>query len=299
MAAASNSPPINATGIKGFLLWFAREQPAIYAKIAPSLPSIAPKAFSNYNAKMGVLFRKFSADRPGLGALGAAVQFRKFMADRPGLGSMTPFRPPYERSPGLPQEIYGLQGLAGSVQFRQFMADRPGLGKATYRRIGAMLRNRQQRLGVKKMAGFGDTSNAAYFSTAMVAPTDAVTVNYTDVLSEPVDVGTIDPGDVSDINTIAPVASSANTGVSTTPVAAAIGSVIGAASSVYMTSQQAAMQNSLVQTNLQRAAAGLPPLNTSLSGSGVPIVSSTGSLGSGGLLFLLALGIGAVALASS
>ena len=126
-------------------------------------------------------------------------------------------------------------------------------------------------------------------------------------LSSPVDVGEINTGDAPDANiptstypygSGSPVATAANTGVSSTPTVSAIGQVIGAASSVYMTSQQAALQNSLVQTNLQRAAAGLPPLNTSLSAAGVPIVATSGSLGSGGTLFLIALVAGAALLAT-
>lgn len=47
--------PITATGIKGFLLWFARDQPALYAKVAPTLPKIAPGAFSNALGRLRAL----------------------------------------------------------------------------------------------------------------------------------------------------------------------------------------------------------------------------------------------------
>jgi hypothetical protein len=233
-----------------------------------------------------------------MNGLGAAVKFRQFMADRPGMGNMVPFHPPQERSPGLPQEIYGLSGLGSAVKFRQFMADRPGMGRMmTARRMGAIAR--KNNLKRARPQFLGDTSGDIAYNEAVYS-TPPVSIDLTSELSDnPIDVGEINTGDAPDVNMPntgsagypynpgSPVATAANTGVSSTPVASAIGSVIGAASSVYMTSQQAALQNSIVQTNLQRAAAGLPPLNTSLSASGVPIVSSTGTLGSSGMLLML------------
>lgn len=47
--------PITATGIKGFLMWYAREQPALFNKIAPKLPSMVPAAFSNYTTQQNKL----------------------------------------------------------------------------------------------------------------------------------------------------------------------------------------------------------------------------------------------------
>lgn len=235
----TTKPPILQTGIQGFLLWFQREQPAIYNKIATQLPAIAPKAFSNYNLRV----------KKKLGAMRA----RKVAA----------------------------------------IINGPHFTTQANRRA---------------LSGFGDTSGD--ISYAAPAYTESpVSVDLTSVLSSPVDVGEINTGDAPDINTPgtgasgypyttgSPVAMAANSGLTPNPTASAIGSVIGAASQVYMTSQQAALQNSVVQTNLARAAAGLPPLNTSLNSLGVPTVGSTG-LSSTGMLFLLALGIGAIALAS-
>lgn len=296
------STPITATGIQGFLLWYQREQPGIFAKIAPQLPAIVPKAFSNYNAKLGTLFRKFSADRPGLGRLGAAVLFRKFMADRPGLGAY---------SPSLALQ---LSGLSGSVQFRKSFADRPGLGSMEAQRNVAAILNRPPFYKLRPhVSGLGDTEgdisyDSDYSDASYQAP--PVSIDLTTALNQPIDVGEINTGDAPDLNVPgtgasgypyssgSPVAMAANTGVSSTPTASAIGQVIGAASAVYMTSQQAALQNSLVQTNLQRAAAGLPPLNTSLSAAGVPIVTTAGTLGSSGTLILLGIAA-AIALALS
>lgn len=41
--------PITDTGIRGFLKWFKVQQPGIYAKVAPMLPSAVPAAFSGYH----------------------------------------------------------------------------------------------------------------------------------------------------------------------------------------------------------------------------------------------------------
>jgi hypothetical protein len=225
---ATPKPPITQTGIKGFLLWFQREQPAIYAKIAPQLPAAAPKAFSNYNATV----------KSRLGRL-ATVNNRYNVNN--------PFR---RRAPQI--------GELFSPQVTEI-----------YTPIDV------------------DASDVSDVNIPVV-PDDSVTA----AVNAPVDVGTIDAGDVS------PVASAANSGISSSPTTSAIGSVIGAASAVYMTSQQAALQQQLVNTNLQRAAAGLPPLNTSVNSLGVPTVGTSGTLGNSGIWILLALGVGAVVLAS-
>jgi hypothetical protein len=46
---------IKTTGIRGFLQWFAQDQPALYKKLAPTLPKVAPAAFSGYRKRMGAL----------------------------------------------------------------------------------------------------------------------------------------------------------------------------------------------------------------------------------------------------
>ncbi len=71
--SSSTAAPITKTGVQGFLLWFKREQPALYNKIAPSIPKVAPKAFSNYTArrkKLGAIYRsQFSRHKVGVGRL--------------------------------------------------------------------------------------------------------------------------------------------------------------------------------------------------------------------------------------
>jgi hypothetical protein len=218
--------PITETGMRGFLLWFAREQPALYAKIAPQLPGAVPKAFSNYNQtqrRLGELYRG------------------KMYAHRVGLEGFADYFTDYTSTPSI-----DLSSPAVSI----------------------------------------DLSS--------------------DINATPVDVGTIDTGPQPVFNAstgtfsmpaASPVATAANTGVAGTPTAQAIGQVIGAASQVFLTNQQAALQQSVLNTQLQRAAAGLPPLNTSLNQLGVPTISTSGSLSTGALL-LLGLAAGAAILLS-
>lgn len=200
----SAKTPITARGVQGFLLWFQREQPAIYAKVAPQLPAMVPKAFSNYNQ--------------------------------------------YARR--------------------------------------------------KKMGALGDDSSddlTDYMTTDISSPAVDVSIPS---FNPTIDTGEIDPGAVSTLNyasgaTPSPVALAANTSPVASPVTTAIGQTIAAASQIYMTTQQAALQQQLVNTNLQRAAAGLPPLNTSLNQLGVPTVASGISsgtmllIGGGALLLVL------------
>lgn len=50
------STAITATGIRGFLLWLKQQQPGIYQRVAPKLPSLVPEAFTSINRQtMGKL----------------------------------------------------------------------------------------------------------------------------------------------------------------------------------------------------------------------------------------------------
>lgn len=83
----------------------------------------------------------------------------------------------------------------------------------------------------------------------------------------------------------------ANNGPNYSGLGTALSSIISAASGAYLTANQSNIQNQVVQTQLQRAAAGLPPLPTSLTSLGVPQASIGATLPSGTMLLLLA-GIG-------
>lgn len=82
------------------------------------------------------------------------------------------------------------------------------------------------------------------------------------------------------------VAQAANTGSSSSSIASAIGGIIAGASTLYMTQQQLATQQQVVQTQLARAAAGLPPLPASLSNLGVPQVAVGLSAGTSTILVI-------------
>lgn len=73
MATATLKAPITATGMKGFLLWFQREQPALFNSIATKIPKAAPKAFSGYTARrktLGDIYRsRFTKNKVGLSGL--------------------------------------------------------------------------------------------------------------------------------------------------------------------------------------------------------------------------------------
>jgi hypothetical protein len=63
---------ITATGAKGFLLWLKQQQPGIYQKVAPELPSIVPEIFAETEKKLGALrdIYKTGLSRPSPQRLG-------------------------------------------------------------------------------------------------------------------------------------------------------------------------------------------------------------------------------------
>jgi hypothetical protein len=105
--------------------------------------------------------------------------------------------------------------------------------------------------------------------------------------------------DASGITVAAPptidVSTAANTGGESTGTTDLIGNIVKGISALYLTKQQANIQQQVVNTQLQRAALGLPPLPTSLNNLGVPMVNVGLSSGlGGGLAIAAAVGIGLV-----
>lgn len=100
---------------------------------------------------------------------------------------------------------------------------------------------------------------------------------------------TIDPGAVPTVDT----STAANDGGASTGITDTIGSIVKGISSLWLTKQQVNIQQQVVNTQLQRAALGLPPLPQSLSQLGIPQVSVGLSTGTGS-----ALGIGAAVVAA-
>jgi hypothetical protein len=68
------------------------------------------------------------------------------------------------------------------------------------------------------------------------------------------------------------VASAANSGASSSSIVSDIGNIVSALGQVYLAKSQVDTLNQVNQIQLQRAAAGLPPLNTSSLSLGVPQV---------------------------
>lgn len=102
-----------------------------------------------------------------------------------------------------------------------------------------------------------------------------------------------DPSTVSAPHAV-DVSTAANSGSTSTSLTDMISSVVSGISSLYLTKQQANIQQQVVNTQLQRAAMGLPPLPTSLSNLGVPQVSVGLSTGTGSALAIGAAVIGAI-----
>jgi hypothetical protein len=63
---------ITATGTRGFLLWLKEFQPAVYAKIAPTLPAQAPDLFTEFESAGGAL-GAYSRGLNGLGSNGSGT----------------------------------------------------------------------------------------------------------------------------------------------------------------------------------------------------------------------------------
>lgn len=71
-------PPVTETGIRGFLKWLQRENPQAYQQIAPALPAVDPRMFSDYNQSRAQIVRaragaaSMVARAASMGALGQA-----------------------------------------------------------------------------------------------------------------------------------------------------------------------------------------------------------------------------------
>jgi hypothetical protein len=74
----SHLPPVTETGIQGFLKWLQRENPTAYQQIAPALPAVDPRMFSDYSQSRAQIVRgragvaSLAARAGRMGALGQA-----------------------------------------------------------------------------------------------------------------------------------------------------------------------------------------------------------------------------------
>lgn len=95
------------------------------------------------------------------------------------------------------------------------------------------------------------------------------------------------------------VSDAADSGSKSTSITDTIANIVKGVSSLYLTKKQADIQQQVVNTQLQRAAMGLPPLPSSLANLGVPQVNvglqgNTGialAVGGGILLLVFAFGM--------
>lgn len=202
------SEQITETGIRGFLKWFAREQPEIYKAVAPVIAKKVPKAFSDYHAggwKVAGLNRDDAVDKLN----------KIYEGNFAGMGRLAD------------ASAYFSMGSSYTAQPTYFASAAPGFDAS-----------------LATMPNFVDTSAAA------------------------------------------------NAGSIGTDIAGTIGSIVNSASKAYLTYTAANTQSQIVNTQLQRAAAGLPPLNVGLSSSGIPMVQAGGNISTGSIAMLAIAGIG-------
>jgi len=258
----SNYPaPITEKGMRGFLMWLNREQPVIYAAIAPQLPLKTPQAFSDYHngawKNAGLTRDQIINREQGLGAIYRDT-FTKRIRRMNGLSDLSD----YASSP------------------TSMLPDYTAYAASTASPISVDY-------SAQLTAGINPTPSITvdYSSSLSTIPayTDAAAaVNEVAVAPAPLSIPNI-----PNVGTIG----AANTGtMSGSTVAAITGLVASAAAATILTSQQQQAQAAAVAAQLARAQAGLSPLNTTLNASGVPTLSSgLSSLFSGNnLLFLLA-----------
>lgn len=106
----------------------------------------------------------------------------------------------------------------------------------------------------------------------------------------------VNPGLISAPNV--DVSDAADNGAKSSSLTNTISNIVNGISTLYMTKKQADIQQQVVNTQLQRAAMGLPPLPTSLSNLGVPQVSVGLSGGTGTALAIAGVGIAGIILFS-
>jgi hypothetical protein len=214
----STAPPITSTGMKGFLQWYQREQPAVYAQAAPVIQQQLPQVFSGYNQSK----RQVVRSRAGL----ASLERRVSAGGR------------------LPRAMTRLHGLGQCLCFESCIA--------------AGLQSPNVCLATEEV------SCQALCSITVAAP-----------------------------STTTCVASTANTSAGTsTPTTSAVASIIGGIVGATLVGSQLETANAMTDQQLLRAQAGLVPLNLSMGASGVPLISSTGTSGTGSLLLVLLIGAG-------
>jgi hypothetical protein len=196
----SHLPPINDTGMRGFLKWLQRENAPAYQHIAPALPAVDPRMFSDYNQSKAQIVR----------------------------------------------------GRAGAASMVARAARMGALGQAEY------------------------SSQIQTLSESDLTPINVAVDDSTLTTAIPTNVDTTD---------------AANQGSGTSTASTDwITSAIQGITSLWMTKGQLQTSQAITNLQLQRAQAGLSPLNIGLGANGIPIVGSS-ALGGGSSLLLLGGGL--------
>jgi hypothetical protein len=196
----SHLPPINETGMRGFLKWLQRENPPAYQHIAPSLPAVDPRMFSDYNQSKAQIVR----------------------------------------------------GRAGAASLVARAARMGALGQAEY------------------------SGQLPVLAESDLTPINVAVDDSTLTTAIPTNVDTTD---------------AANQGSGTSTASTDwITSAIAGITSLWMTKAQVQTNQAITSLQLQRAQAGLSPLNIGLGANGIPIMGGS-ALGGGSTLLLLGGGL--------
>ena len=171
----------------------------------------------------------------------------------------------------LKREQPGIYVKAAPIIAQQVPQAFSGYNAGAWRVAGLGRYEAMQRLGA-----MGDSTTDINLATATPADVfgDSATIDLS-TSSSPLSTASLATPPTVDVST------AANSGASSSGIASTISSIVGGISALYLTKQQANIQQQVVNTQLSRAAAGLPPLPASLSNLGVPQVSVGLSAGTG------------------
>jgi hypothetical protein len=144
--------------------------------------------------------------------------------------------------------------------------------------------------GTYDLRGLGD-QGVDFYTAYAGFPTMAMDANTIPNITA--SLGTPPAFDTSTLSTPSYVdtAVAANSGPISSTTAQTIGAVVNGASKLILANNQAQLQQSIVNMQLQRASAGLSPLPISLASRGITTVGVSGSISGGSTMLLLGAGL--------
>jgi hypothetical protein len=168
-------------------------------------------------------------------------------------------------------------GVRGYLKWLQ--RDQPGLYRLAApviaQRVPEAFSDREQSMAMGALMGFADDTASG-------------TTTFFGDSATPFDSASVEPAATD-------VADAANSGAASSGIVGTIKNIISGISQAYLAKSQVDTLNQVNQIQLQRAAAGLPPLNTSTLQLGVPQVNvglSKGTLTGGGVALAVVAGLG-------